>query len=198
MAKNKGTLITSPIRPNSPDDKMASAYASEIKGGLHFKDNLESRNSIIKARREWGMLCFVKSYNSKGDSRTYQLIPNKDSNIMNNNNWITFDKSIDNIPVYIISPAQITNGDKQYTGITLTTTPTDFNSVQVFINGQSQLIGNNTLNSSCYFSNDGGVSSILLSKLQDGSSLYFNGNIAGFNLDEQDIIQVIYIKNDVD
>ena len=71
MSKNVGTLISAAIRPVDSDDPIASAYAKEIKGGLHTTDNVSDRNAIIFERREWGMMCY-----SVADNKTYQLTYN--------------------------------------------------------------------------------------------------------------------------
>ena len=90
--KNTGTLVTAAIRPNDSNDKIASAYAVEIKGGLHSYETLLTRNGIITERREWGML--VNVYNDTTNNGTYQLVYNKvDTNIMNNSNWARFSGS---------------------------------------------------------------------------------------------------------
>jgi len=89
MAKNTGTLVTSAIRPNGTELPIASAFAVEIKGGLHSYVTLAARNSIIYERREWGML--VNVYNDTTNNGTYQLVYAKaDTNIMNNSNWARF------------------------------------------------------------------------------------------------------------
>ena len=89
MANNIGTLVTSAIRPNSPLDTIASAYASEIKGGLHTATASTDRDSIIIERREWGMMCYVIN-----DTKTYQLEYSYSStNIMDNSNWVEFSGS---------------------------------------------------------------------------------------------------------
>ncbi len=68
MAKNIGTLISSAIRPNDSLDPIASAYANEIKGGLHCYATLLERDSIILDRKELGMLVSVTNEN-----KIYQL-----------------------------------------------------------------------------------------------------------------------------
>ena len=89
MSKNVGTLISAAIRPVDSDDPIASAYAKEIKGGLHTTDNVSDRNAIIFERREWGMMCY-----SVADDKTYQLTYNYTStSIMDNNNWVEFSGS---------------------------------------------------------------------------------------------------------
>ena len=92
MAKNTGTLVTSAIRPNGTELPIASAFAVEIKGGLHSYVTLAARNSIIYERREWGML--VNVYNDTTNNGTYQLVYAKvDTDIMNNSNWARFSGS---------------------------------------------------------------------------------------------------------
>jgi hypothetical protein len=89
MAQNIGTLVTAAIRPNDSLDLIASAYANEIKGGLHTVTSSSDRNNIMSVRREWGMLCYVTD-----DNKTYQLSYNYASSIINDNaNWIEFSGS---------------------------------------------------------------------------------------------------------
>lgn len=92
--KNTGTLVTAAIRPNDSNDKIASAYAIEIKGGLHSYETLVTRNSIITERREWGMLVNVYNDSTPANNGTYQLVYSKvDTDIMNNSNWARFSGS---------------------------------------------------------------------------------------------------------
>ena len=53
MSKNKGTLISSPIRPLSSGMTIPTAYADEIKGGLHTVSTLSERNQIPVDRRDF-------------------------------------------------------------------------------------------------------------------------------------------------
>lgn len=89
MSQNLGTLISAPIRPNDSNDPIASAFAKEIKGGLHVATASSDRDSIIVQRREWGMMCYVIN-----DNQTYQLEYNYSStNITDNANWKPFSGS---------------------------------------------------------------------------------------------------------
>ena len=91
MSQNIGTLITSAIRPNDTLDPIASAYANEIKGGLHGYATLLERNNLIIERREWGMLVVVYSDISSSNNKTYQLkYGHADANILNNSNWVEY------------------------------------------------------------------------------------------------------------
>ena len=86
MAQNTGTLITAAIRPNDNLDLIASAFANEIKGGVHSVTSSADRDLIIDVRREWGMLCYVNS-----EDTTYQLsYLHSSSNIMDPLNWVRF------------------------------------------------------------------------------------------------------------
>ena len=121
MSKNVGTLISAAIRPVDSDDPIASAYAKEIKGGLHTTDNVSDRNAIIFERREWGMMCY-----SVADDKTYQLTYNYTStSIMDNNNWVEFSGSgggngsewVDSLlSIQNSPPVSPSNGDRYMVG----------------------------------------------------------------------------------
>jgi len=125
MAQNVGTLISAAIRPNDSLDPIASAFASEIKGGLHTAADVSARNSTIFERREWGMMCYVTSLD-----QTYQLKYNYAStNIMDNNNWVVFSGSgsgggtewVDSvIAIQNAEPVSPANGDRYIVGNTPT------------------------------------------------------------------------------
>lgn len=126
MAQNVGTLISAAIRPNDTLDPIASAFASEIKGGLHTTTDTSSRNSIIFERREWGMMCYVTNLD-----QTFQLKYNYSStNIMDNNNWVVFSGSggggggtewVDSVISFQNSePVSPSNGDRYIVGPTPT------------------------------------------------------------------------------
>lgn len=120
MAQNTGTLVTAAIRPNDSLDLIASAFASEIKGGLHSVTASSDMNAIFEARREWGMLCHVLN-----DDKTYQLTYNySSSNIMDNSNWKEFSGSgggggewINSvISVLLAEPLSPSDGDRYLVG----------------------------------------------------------------------------------
>ena len=126
MAQNVGTLVSAAIRPNDSLDPIASAFASEIKGGLHTSTASTDRDAIIFERREWGMMCYVIN-----DNTTYQLTYNyADNNIMNNSNWVEFSGSgggggnewIDSVlSVLLTEPGSPSDGDRYLVG----TNPSD-------------------------------------------------------------------------
>jgi hypothetical protein len=91
MAKNTGTLVTAAIRPNGDGDPIASAFAVEIKGGMHSYATLAARNNIIFERREWGMLANVYNDPTPTNNGTYQLIYARvNTTITDNQNWGKF------------------------------------------------------------------------------------------------------------
>ena len=120
MAQNVGTLVTAAIRPNDSNDPIASAFAYEIKGGLHTHTSTSERDAIIFERREWGMMCYVTN-----DNKTYQLKYNYvDDDIMNNSNWVEFSGSggsgnewIDSVlSIEFQPPATYSVGDRYLAG----------------------------------------------------------------------------------
>jgi len=121
MSLNTGTLITSSIRPADSNDRIATAYAYEIKGGLHTVNSISDRNNIIQERREWGMLVYVTS-----QDKTYQLKYNlANTNIVDNLNWTQFNGSgsggsgewIDSVlSVLNAEPLSPSNGDRYILG----------------------------------------------------------------------------------
>lgn len=89
MSQNKGTLITSPIRPNDSLDQIATAFGNEIKGGHHVYATKSEMDDIIFERRDWGML--VTIYNDGVNNNTYQLKYGYDDvDITNNLNWVIY------------------------------------------------------------------------------------------------------------
>jgi hypothetical protein len=86
---NVGTLVGAAIRPINTADLISTAYANEIKGGIHGYETLTERNGIIIERRQWGMLAVV--YNDSTNNKTYQLkYNNVDTDLMNNLNWVEY------------------------------------------------------------------------------------------------------------
>ena len=123
MSQNTGVLVSAAIRPNDSLDPIASAFAREIKGGLHTATSSSDRNLTIFERREWGMMCYVIN-----DDKTYQLKYNYSStSIMDNSNWVEFSGSgggagggewLDSvISVNYTQPGSPTNGDRYLVGL---------------------------------------------------------------------------------
>ena len=127
MSQNTGTLISAAIRPNDSNDLIASAWATDIKGGLHVTDNVADRNSIIVQRREFGMLCYVKD-----DDKTYQLKYGYNSYTLTDNlNWTEFSGSggsgsgewLDSVKsIQNAEPSTPTLGDRYILGLSPTGT----------------------------------------------------------------------------
>lgn len=89
--QNTGTLVTAAIRPNDTLDKIASAYAVEIKGGMHSYETLVDMKDVIVERREWGMLANVYNDPTPGNNTTWQLEYGAfNTDITENKNWVKF------------------------------------------------------------------------------------------------------------
>ena len=90
MTAYKGTNVASAIRPFTDQDKYATAYASEIKGGHKSADTTALRNTISADRRELGMTVAV------GD-KIYRLITDPASDTTIDADWKDITASTDNI-----------------------------------------------------------------------------------------------------
>jgi hypothetical protein len=82
MSQNIGTLVSSPIRPLSSGMTIPTAFADEIKGGLHSVADLAERNQIPTDRREFGMLVYTEA-----SDEFYQLKQIVTTDLFDNLNW---------------------------------------------------------------------------------------------------------------
>jgi hypothetical protein len=91
MALNVGTLVGGAIRPINSLDLISTAYANEIKGGIHGYATITERNNLIIQRRQWGMLVTIYDDTTPSNNKTYQLkYDNVDTDLMNNLNWVEY------------------------------------------------------------------------------------------------------------
>lgn len=124
---NVGTLVGAAIRPINTADLISTAYANEIKGGIHGYATITERDSIIIQRREWGMLVVVYNDPIPSNNKTYQLkYNNVDTDLMNLLNWVEYTgASSTNISewqnsvksILSIVPTSPNHGDRYLVGI---------------------------------------------------------------------------------
>ena len=88
------------------------------------------------------------------------------------------------------------NGDS--TGIAITFTPFHDSIVTVKVNGVEINLGDGFKTEACYFSGDEGLTARLISDITAGDLLYWNGSIAGYELDATDDIDISYQKSNLD
>lgn len=84
-----------------------------------------------------------------------------------------------------------TSGIYKATNGTITDTPKTW--VRVEVNGLEVTVGNGTVNAPCYFSSDGGTTPKSYSNVVIGDSLYWNRNVALYNLENSDLISFVYM-----
>jgi hypothetical protein len=86
-----------------------------------------------------------------------------------------------------------TNGNYSATGITIDYTPFSDSAVDVLVNGLglSEADGDRDA-AAVYFSNDGGLTAKTIANIESGDELYWNGDIAGFELTADDLIDIMY------
>lgn len=88
---NVGTLVGAAIRPINTADLISTAYANEIKGGIHGYATLTERDNIIIERRQWGMLVTVYDDPTQSNNKTYQLkYDNVNTDLMDPLNWVEY------------------------------------------------------------------------------------------------------------
>lgn len=82
MSKNKGTLVSSTIRPSSIGSDLAVAHSNEMLGGYHSVITYVDRDDIPTSRREFGMLVYILSADE-----FYQLKTTNSADLSDNLNW---------------------------------------------------------------------------------------------------------------
>lgn len=85
-----------------------------------------------------------------------------------------------------------TNGNASPTGVRITYSPFHDSYITVEINGISVEVGNGTKTESAYFSGDSGATALTIETIRSGDQLIWNGDIAGFELEVGDDINLIY------
>lgn len=75
--------------------------------------------------------------------------------------------------------------------------PVSASFVKVFVNGVEVNSGGKVYPYDCYFSNDGGVTARQLGDEKQGDKLYWNGSIAGYQLDTVDLIDFNYLISNI-
>lgn len=84
------------------------------------------------------------------------------------------------------------SGNFQSTGLTISFTPGGDGMVDIRVNGVSYELGQGVKTKDCYFSGDGGATARAIAAIVAGDTLYWNGTIAGFDLDASDRMDFIY------
>jgi hypothetical protein len=90
-----------------------------------------------------------------------------------------------------------TDGNNSPTGVTITYSPYYDSYVMVEVNGISVEVGDSTSESSVYFSSNNGATAVEIEAIRAGDQLIWNSEVAGFELEEGDDINLIY-EADVD
>jgi hypothetical protein len=86
--------------------------------------------------------------------------------------------------------ATATTADGNTTGVTIAAAPEGM--VQIFVNGLLQELGQGVKTKDCYFSSDGGSTAKAIASIAAGDTLYWNGSVAGYQLDTNDKITMSY------
>ena len=92
----------------------------------------------------------------------------------------------------------VTSAVSKTTGVTITYTPYSDSAVTIKVNGIAVNLGDGTLSEACYFSSDGGTTPRLIADISAGDTLYWDGSIAGYELEATDDIDISYEKSSLD
>jgi hypothetical protein len=84
-----------------------------------------------------------------------------------------------------------TTGNAQTTGVSIAKDVAADSGVMVFVNGVAAHLSGDKL-ADCYFSSDSGATAKTLTSIAKDDVLYWNGTIAGFDLETTDLITVTY------
>ena len=103
---------------------------------------------------------------------------------------ISTEDDLDQIP-------NVTSSDGDATGVFISHTPFGDSLVQVSANGLGVGVGDGVKTLSCYFSVDGGTTARAMADIEGGDQLYWNGSVAGYELDSGDLLDVVYDKPSV-
>jgi|TARA_R100000541_G_scaffold58736_1_gene70427 hypothetical protein len=90
-----------------------------------------------------------------------------------------------------------TTNDGDAVGISITYTPFSDGSVIIKVNGLAASLSNDK-SGPIYFSADGGTTAKTIANITAGDSLYWNGSIAGYQLETSDDISIVYQKSSND
>jgi hypothetical protein len=91
-----------------------------------------------------------------------------------------------------------TDGDSSPTGIILQYNPFSDSTVQVYINGVAITEAYGDKTGDAYFSADNGATPRSVVDLAVGDELFWNANIAGYNIGSGDLMDLVYEKNSLD
>jgi hypothetical protein len=70
--------------------------------------------------------------------------------------------------------------------------------VSVEVNGIEANVGDGAKDEACYFSVDGGATARAMADIEAGDTLYWNGSIAGYELETDDDIDISYQASSTD
>lgn len=87
------------------------------------------------------------------------------------------------------------NGNGSATGITMEFAPFGDSEVQVYINGVAVTESYGDKTGDVYFSNDGGATATTTSQIVAGTELFWNSDIAGFEIGAGDTFDLVYEKD---
>jgi len=160
---------------------------TNLLGGWRVVVDLTARDAIPSLRRKAGMVVYVINPPAE-----YQLGAG-----LTNADWIPLSSLLLDAnlsPLNKDMQALVTASDNNLAcGTAILATPPANAWVQVQVNGVAYKVGNGTkAGMPCYFSGDGGVTARATGGIVTGDFLYWNGSVAGFQLDVIDRVDFLF------
>ncbi len=163
--------------------EIGSGSSGGSSSSFNAVNDIAARNALIAVQ---GMSCFVR--NSSADPIIATSI--WAYYIYDLGSWVLLVRqTADALGQHDLSTAS-TTGNYASTGISITAKPRSH--VSVYVNGLLSSIGYGNRVKDCYFSSDGGTTSKALNAIVSGDVLYWNGTIAGYQLDTSDKLDLQY------
>ena len=94
--------------------------------------------------------------------------------------------------------ASVTSADGDSTGMTITYTPFGDGAITATINGFQAAVGDGAKDQEFYFSGDGGTTARAIADIAAGDTLYYMGSVAGYELEADDELTLLYQKSSLD
>jgi hypothetical protein len=178
-------VIDTLVPKNNGD--FAVVEDTHLLGGWRVVPDVATRNAIPDLRRKSGMVVFVIS-----PPNEYQLGAG-----LTNDDWVllsslVLDANLSPLNRDMQAVATVSDNNLACPTAMFATPPANA-WLQVQVNGVAYKVGNGTKTGvPCYFSGDGGVSARATGGVGAGDLLYWNGSIAGFQLDTGDRIDFLF------
>jgi len=182
----RGTKISPGVAPSSHSSLSELNVDSHLQYAL-----LQGRSGdILKIDKISGFTGGYVSFD--GNKITDVLTPTADTDAANKK---YVDDTVDSLTYSTdINLTAISGTSGQYLATNTTVSSIPITNIKVNINSIEVNVGNGTKIADCYFSGDNGTTARSFTNVAQGDKLYWNGDVAKFQLETTDEIDFVYLK----